>query len=100
MFMHMKGLRNADIVDRQTEYLNKHAYKIRSIGDPSDPAICANVHLIRDVGIHFEDPYVNKDNKRVIKEWDRVSITKGTSIGSLVSTILSNTTWKRKYTSY
>lgn len=97
MFLRMQGNTTADLIQQNTTLLSHHAFKIRAFEHgASDHALTANVRLLREAEPRFPDP--PKNSKKA--DWDGSSLLRGAALGSMVKSTSSNTTWKRKYTSY
>lgn len=103
MFMKMQGLNNADLIEKNTSLLSKHACKIYSIGaEPSNQEAISNIRLLRENEPRYIDPFITnpQTGERKIPEWNSTAALKNSAMGSLVDAPASKTTWKRAYTSY
>jgi hypothetical protein len=81
---------------KNTKYLSKHAFKITSVDARSSAEITGNIRLLREVPPSFDPPHFHQSRD----EWNTSGLLKGAGLGSMVKSINSNTTWKRKYTLY
>lgn len=100
MFMKLEGLRNADLIEETTDLLNKNKFKISSIDYSINSDAAVNVRLLRDVGVAFQDPYIQKNGTRIKDAWNSTYGMKGVIPGSKINCAPSSTTSKIKYTSY
>jgi saccharopepsin len=96
MFLRNQGLTTADLIEQNTKYLSKHAYKVTDIDGPASAEITYNVKLLREVSPKYDNPY---ETSR--EDWNSSAVLKGAGLGSMVKGVQAGaTTWKRKYTSY
>lgn len=96
MFLRNQGATTADLIEQNTKYLSKHAYKITNLDGPATAELTYNVKLLREVGPKYDNPY---EEKR--ESWNSSGLLKGAGLGSMVKGVQAGaTTWKRKYTSY
>jgi hypothetical protein len=100
MFQYMKGQTNPDIIEQTTKYLSKHAFKICDIDAGGQASgMISNIKLLREVPPYCKNPYPTKGpNAR--ETWNDNSTMTGVGLGSLVQSVPSSSTWKRKVTSY
>mmetsp|Transcript_21905 Transcript_21905/g.36672 ORF Transcript_21905/g.36672 Transcript_21905/m.36672 type:complete len:343 (+) Transcript_21905:83-1111(+) len=99
MFQRMKGNTNADLIEQTTGYLSKHAFKICDIDAKSSASITSNVKLLRELPPYCRNPYP-KEGPRARESWNDNSTMQGVGLGSMVKSVSSSTTWKRKTTTY
>lgn len=99
MFLKMKGLTNPDIIEQTTNYLSKHAFKISDIDQKSSAQMISNIKLLREVPPYCKNPYPT-DGPNGREAWNDNSTMQGVGLGSMVQSVSSSTTWKRKVTTY
>lgn len=96
MFERNAGHTTADLIEQNTKYLSRHAYKITDIDGPATAALTANVKLLREVAPNFDNPYAATRG-----DWNSSALLRGAGLGSMVGGVQAGaTTWKRKYTAY